>query len=79
MCLRPSVPSESNSRSLEVESLNKKLANKAEVNAGLEGILSFVDAEGVNAEPFGISLLSSALVALADKVRSELMQNCVES
>ena len=70
MCLRPLTPAESQHRVAEAKQLRQRVedGNGAEREAGLQGIVQFVDAVGQAAEPFVVPLVPAILKALADKV-----------
>jgi len=72
MCLRPLTPAEGQNRVAEAKQLKERVENgstPAEREAGLTGIVAFVDAVGQAAEPFVVPIVPSVLKALADKVR----------
>lgn len=70
MCLRPLTPAESQHRVAEAKQLRQRVEDGkgAEREAGLQGIVQFVDAVGQAAEPFVVPLVPAILKALADKV-----------
>ena len=75
MCLRPLTPAESQHRVAEAKQLRQRVedGNGAEREAGLQGIVQFVDAVGQAAEPFVVPLVPAILKALADKVSRNIV------
>jgi len=72
MCLRPLTPAEGQNRVAEAKQLRERVqegATAAEREAGLSGIVQFVNAVGRPAEPFVVPLLPAVLKALSEKVR----------
>lgn len=72
MCLRPLTPAEGQNRVAEAKQLRERVqegATAAEREAGLTGIVQFVNAVGRPSEPFVVPLLPAVLKALAEKVR----------
>jgi elongation factor 3 len=70
MCLRPTTPAEGENRVAEAAQLRDRVqdgATPADREAGLNGIVQFVDAVGRPAEPFVVPLLPAVLKALSDK------------
>jgi len=71
MCLRPLTPAEGENRVAEAKQLRERVENgatAAEREAGLAGIVQFVDAVGRPSEPFVVPLVPAILKSLADKV-----------
>jgi elongation factor 3 len=70
MCLRPLTPAEGQNRVAEAKQLRERVqegATAAEREAGLNGIVQFVNAVGRPSEPFVVPLLPAVLKALAEK------------
>lgn len=71
MCLRPLTPAEGQNRVAEANQLRDRVqdgATPAEREAGLTGIVQFVEAVGRPAEPFVVPLMPAILKALSEKV-----------
>lgn len=72
MCLRPLTPAEGEHRVAEAKQLRQRVesgSTTAERDAGLQGIVQFVEAVGQAAEPFVVPLVPAILKSLGDKVR----------
>lgn len=75
MCLRPASPASVEHRAQEAKQLRERIENgstPAEREAGLQGIVEFVEAVGPASEPFTVPLTPAILKALADKVSNLL-------
>lgn len=71
MCLRPLTPAEGQNRVAEANQLRDRVqdgATPADREAGLTGIVQFVEAVGRPAEPFVVPLMPAILKALSEKV-----------
>lgn len=71
MCLRPLTPAEGQNRVAEANQLRDRVqdgATAAEREAGLTGIVQFIEAVGRPAEPFVVPLMPAILKALSEKV-----------
>jgi elongation factor 3 len=70
MCLRPLTPAEGQNRVAEANQLRDRVqdgATPADREAGLTGIVQFVEAVGRPAEPFVVPLMPAILKALSEK------------